>query len=101
MLKWLMPRGIAAAMPDHVALAFQFTRATLEHDPSADQYRSEIIRRWGPRAMMSLAFAILTARMYRPSSTPWGTARPARASSWVVRRSTSIRLLPLRIEDDD
>ena len=53
-----------AAMPDHVALAFRFTRATLEHDPSADQYRSEIIRRWGPRAMMSLAFAILTARMY-------------------------------------
>ena len=63
-VKWLMHRGIAAAMPDHVALAFRFTRATLEHDPSADQYRSEIIRRWGPRAVMSIAFAILTARMY-------------------------------------
>jgi len=53
-----------AAMPDHVALAFRFTRATLAHDPSADQYRSEIIRRWGPKAVMSIAFAILTARMY-------------------------------------
>ena len=53
-----------AAMPDQVALAWRFTRATLDHDPSADQYREEIIRRWGPRAVVSLAFAILTARMY-------------------------------------
>ena len=34
------------------------------HDPSADQYRDEIIKRWGPRAVVTLAFAILTARMY-------------------------------------
>jgi hypothetical protein len=53
-----------AAMPPDVALAWRFTRATLDHDPSADQYRDEITRRWGPRAAVSLAFAILTARMY-------------------------------------
>ena len=51
-------------MPPDVALAWRFTRATLDHDPSADQYRAEIIRRWGPRAVMSLAFAIVTARLY-------------------------------------
>lgn len=51
-------------MPPDVALAWRFTRATLDHDPSADQYRDEIIKRWGPRAVMSLAFAIVTARMY-------------------------------------
>jgi hypothetical protein len=51
-------------MPPDVALAWRFTRATLDHDPSADQYRNEIIKRWGPRAVVSLAFAILTARMY-------------------------------------
>jgi len=51
-------------MPPDVALAWRFTRATLDHDPSADQYRDEIIRRWGPRAVVSLAFAIVTARMY-------------------------------------
>ena len=51
-------------MPPDVALAWRFTRATLEHDPSADQYRDEIIKRWGPRAVVTLAFAILTARMY-------------------------------------
>lgn len=53
-----------SGMPEHVALAWRFTRATIEHDPSADRYRDEIIRRWGPRAVVSLAFAILTARMY-------------------------------------
>ena len=53
-----------SAMPDDVALAWRFTRATLDHDPSADQYRDEIIRRWGPRAVMSLAFAIVASRIY-------------------------------------
>ena len=53
-----------AMMPPDVALAWRFTRATLDHDPSADQYRDEIIKRWGPRAVVSLAFAIVTARMY-------------------------------------
>jgi hypothetical protein len=51
-------------MPPDVALAWRFTRATLDHDRSADQYREEIIKRWGQRAVISLAFAILTARMY-------------------------------------
>ncbi|MGE3277367.1 MAG: hypothetical protein AB7O67_19805 [Vicinamibacterales bacterium] len=53
-----------AAMPDDVALAWRFTRATLDHDPSADRYRDEIIRRWGPRAVVSLAFAMVASRMY-------------------------------------
>jgi hypothetical protein len=52
------------AMPEDVALAWRFTRATLDHDPAADQYREEIIRRWGPRAVVSLAFAIVAARIY-------------------------------------
>ena len=29
-----------------------------------DQYRDEIVKRWGPRAVVSLAFAIATARLY-------------------------------------
>lgn len=53
-----------AAMPEDVALAWRFTRATLAHDAAADDYRDEIVRRWGPRAVVSLAFAITTARMY-------------------------------------
>lgn len=53
-----------AAMPEHVALVWRFTRATLDHDAGAESCREEIMRRWGPRAVVSLAFAILTARMY-------------------------------------
>ena len=53
-----------SAMPDEVALAWRFTRATIDHDPVADRYRDEIIRRWGPKAVISLAFAIVAARTY-------------------------------------
>ncbi len=56
--------GNVGQMPPDVALAWKFTRATIDHDPAADTYREEIIRRWGPRAVLALAFAILTARMY-------------------------------------
>ena len=53
-----------AAMPDEVALAWRFTRAVLDHDPAADRYRAEIVRRWGPRAVISLAFAMVASRTY-------------------------------------
>lgn len=56
--------GNPAAMPPDVALAWRFTRATLDHDPSADGYRQEIIRQWGQRALISLAFAIVASRTY-------------------------------------
>jgi hypothetical protein len=52
------------AMPPEVALVWRFTRATLDHDAAADEYRQAIVDRWGPRALVSLAFAITTARMY-------------------------------------
>ncbi len=53
-----------AAMPEDVALVWHFTRAVLAHDAAADGYRREIAGRWGPRALVSLAFAITTSRMY-------------------------------------
>jgi hypothetical protein len=52
------------AMPPDVALAWRFTRATLAHDPAADDYREVIVERWGRRAVISLAFAITAARIY-------------------------------------
>ena len=88
------------AMPDDVALAWRFTRATIDHDPSADQYRDEIIKRWGPRAVISLAFAIVASRIYPTVKSPWGTARPAPASSSAARRSRSIDLSYRHNEDD-
>jgi hypothetical protein len=53
-----------AMMNPDVALAWRFTRATLDRDPAAQRYRDEIVQRWGTKAVMSLAFAIVTARLY-------------------------------------
>ena len=54
----------AAAMPPEVALVWKFTRATLAHDILADEYREAIVKRWGRRALISVAFAITAARIY-------------------------------------
>jgi hypothetical protein len=53
-----------AAMPEDAALAWRFTKAILAHDAAADDYRAVILERWGPRAVVTLAFAITTARIY-------------------------------------
>jgi hypothetical protein len=52
------------AMSETVALGFRFAEATLAHDPAADALREEIVRRWGARALISLAFAIVSARVF-------------------------------------
>ena len=52
------------AMPPEVALVWKFTRATLAHDAAADECREEIVKLWGRRALVSLAFAITASRMY-------------------------------------
>ena len=52
------------AMPDGVVLAVRFAEATLHHAPDADELRQEVLRRWGERGLISLAFAMLSVRMY-------------------------------------
>jgi hypothetical protein len=51
-------------MPPDVALVWSFTRATLAHDPAADEYREAIVQRWGQLGLISLAFAITASRIY-------------------------------------
>jgi hypothetical protein len=51
-------------MPPDVALVWKFTRATLAHDAAADDYREEIVKRWGRLGLVSLAFAITAGRIY-------------------------------------
>ena len=53
-----------AAMPDEVALAVRFTEATLRRAPEADDLREEVVRKFGKRGLIALAFAMLAARMY-------------------------------------
>lgn len=56
--------GNPDAMPPDIALVWKFTRATLAHDAAADEYREAIVKRWGRRALVSLAFAITASRIY-------------------------------------
>jgi len=53
-----------AVMSDDVKLAVSFARTSLAHDPEADNHRDEIVKRWGPQGLVSLAFAIAAARVY-------------------------------------
>ena len=57
-------RGEETAMPRDVALAVRFARAVLARDAAADGYREEIARRWGPRAVLALAFGIMASQLY-------------------------------------
>ena len=56
--------GDDAAMPPDAALAVRYARAVMAHHPDADVWREEITRRWGPRAVLSLAFAIMAGQLY-------------------------------------
>ncbi len=53
-----------AAMSEAARLGVRFAEATLAHAPEVDDLRTEIGRRWGPRAVVALAFAIANARLY-------------------------------------
>src|SRR5262249_1470949 len=53
--------GDVRAMPDDMVLAYRFAKASLAHDPGADELRAGIVQRWGPRALISLAFALASA----------------------------------------
>ena len=76
------------AMPPDAALAWRFTRATLAHDPAADDYREVIVELWGRRALVSLAFAITAARIYPTVKYALGHGK---ACMRVVVGDTSVR----------
>lgn len=56
--------GDETAMTADVALGFRFARAVIARDPQADIWREEVVRRWGPRAVLALAFAMMASQMY-------------------------------------
>jgi hypothetical protein len=51
-------------LPEAVRLSVRFTRAVIAHEANAVELRELITARFGPRAIVSIAFAILAARMY-------------------------------------
>src|SRR5262245_5546570 len=58
-----MVAGDLPALPDDAVLALRYARAVLAHDTSADELRDAILARWGKRGLVSLAFAITSARL--------------------------------------
>jgi hypothetical protein len=52
------------ALPFQVALAVRFAEATLRHAPEADDLRDEVVRQFGKRGLVSLAFAATASRLY-------------------------------------
>ncbi len=70
--------GDERAMPPDVALACRFARATLAHDPEADGLREEVVRRWGERGLVSLAFGITAARLFPTVKYALGHGRACR-----------------------
>jgi hypothetical protein len=57
-------RGDDAALTPDALLAGRFARAVLQRDPEVDAIRAEVRQRWGRRAVISLAFALVAARVY-------------------------------------
>jgi hypothetical protein len=51
-------------MPEDVALAARFAETSLRQAPEADDLREEVLRRFGKRGLVSLAFAMTVARLY-------------------------------------
>jgi hypothetical protein len=62
-LRAIVARDINA-MPFEVALAVRFAEASLDHAPEADDLREEVLRRFGRRGLVSLAFVMTASRLY-------------------------------------
>jgi hypothetical protein len=62
-LRAVVARDVTA-MPFEVALAVRFAEASLHRAPEVDDLREEIVRRFGKRGLVSLAFAITAARIF-------------------------------------
>ena len=56
--------GYDAALTTEVGLGIELARATLARDGTGDEVRRQIVERWGMRALVSLAYAIVAAQTY-------------------------------------
>lgn len=63
-IRAVLAADIPSMAPD-TALAFAFANAVLDRDVAAsDRLRVEVVERWGERALVTLAFAVASARVY-------------------------------------
>lgn len=81
------------AMGPDVRLAVRFCRAVLDRDPRADTFRDEIVRSWGKRGLLTIAFRLTAARLYPTVKYALGHGRACSRirvgdTSTVVNRDT-------------
>jgi hypothetical protein len=63
-LRAIVARDLSSASPD-ASLAVRFVEAVLARDLlRADALRSEVVSKWGDEALVTLAFAMATSRVY-------------------------------------
>src|SRR5215469_15877392 len=75
-------------MSPDVALGFWFARAVLARDiDESDRLRAEILKRWGPRSLISLAFTISASRVFPTVKYALGHGRPKCALPGPTPRS--------------
>lgn len=84
--------GDETRLSPEVRLGVGFARAVLAHDPAADALREEVLGRWGPRALVSLAFALTGARIFPTVKYALGHGR---ACQRVVVAGRSVRVARL------
>lgn len=56
--------GRVQSLPEAVSLTVQFTDLVMAHDPRADDLRGEIVSRYGDKGLVTMSYAIATARVY-------------------------------------
>lgn len=56
--------GDETALSTEVGLGIELARATLARDGTGDEVRRQIVQRWGMRALVSLAYAIVAAQSF-------------------------------------
>ena len=57
--------GDESAMGEEAALGYRFARSVMERRLSeADEWRDEIVRRWGEKGLIAISLSLTTARMY-------------------------------------
>jgi hypothetical protein len=80
----------AALNPD-VLLTVRFARAVLARDPAADELRDQVVARWGRRGLVTLAFALVSARLFPTLKYALGHGRTC---SRVVVGGTALAVNP-------
>jgi hypothetical protein len=53
-----------AALPEDVRLGVELAKGTIARDGSGEAARAEIVRRWGMRALVSIAYGLIAAQAY-------------------------------------